>query len=290
MLKKFIVGAFVGLPVAAILMAGSGSGTRSDGAPVSSTGAPEETTCAMAGCHSDNSVNAGTAIPEIIIDGNPASYEPGKTYKITAKITDAEKQRFGFQLVALNTNNQNTGKLSLVDEERTQILKNYVKLTDREYVTYTYPGTDAVSPGKGEWSFLWTAPSQNVGAIRFYSAFASANNDRTDKGDHIYTQELQLLEPSPTGFRNKPEQLSFDVLTKVASQSFQIQISTNTPGKAIVRAYNLRGQPITTAMETDLLNGPNKVQVPWLMPLSYGVYLVNVQAGSQSISQKVIIQ
>src|SRR5688572_5140306 len=89
-------------PVITVFMAGSGPG-RSDGAPVSSTGAPDESTCALSGCHSDFPVNSGTAFSEINVEGSAGTYIPGKTYKITTRISDPGIIRFGFQLVALNS-------------------------------------------------------------------------------------------------------------------------------------------------------------------------------------------
>lgn len=288
MLKNIIVGAFVGLPVAAILMAGSGS--RSDGAPVSSTGAPDETTCAMAGCHSDNTVNSGTAMPEIIVEGNPSTYEPGKTYKFTTRISDPDKMRFGFQLVALNkSDNSNAGKLSLVDSDRTQILKNYLKLLDRDYITYTYSGTEAVSNGLGEWSFLWTAPTENVGPIKFYAAFASANNDKTDKGDYIYTKELELS-PSSAGLNSSVNNSKFSFTVQATRNSFRIMLWSSMDSRCKVTGYSLNGKQVTKAVESRIQPGQNSLELPWIASLSKGVYLLKVEADNQLVTKKVIVQ
>lgn len=291
MRKKLLPIIVLLVPIAAILMAGSGA-SRSDGAPVSSTGAPEETTCAMAGCHSDNTVNAGTATPEITIDGNPNSYEPGKTYTITTKISDADRLRFGFQLVALNESNENAGKFTLLDENRTQILKNYLKLLDREYVTYTYPGTEAVSKGLGEWSFNWTAPAQDIGTVKFYAAFASANNDKTDKGDNIYTKELMLSSPSSSGV--KPGDMTigycFTARTDVNAQAFQITFTSKELIKTVIQGYDLNGKAVTLPTIVQLESGTTSVKVPWLGQLSKGFYLIRIQAGNRFVTKKVTVQ
>lgn len=290
MRKRYIPIIILSVPFVAILMAGSGA-ARSDGAPVSSTGAPGETTCAMAGCHSDNSVNAGTAITELIIDGNPTSYEPGKTYKVTTRISDADRLRFGFQLVALDGNHANAGKLTIMDESRTQIIKNYLELKDRDYMTYTYLGTEAVKSGLGEWSFDWTAPAQDIGPVKFYAAFASANNDKTDKGDYIYTKELMLKSASSgVGPGNTESGYSFTATANPGAQAFQINFTSGEPINTIIQGYDLKGRLITKPTNVKLENGISSVQIPWSAQLSKGLYFICVKVDNTLITKKVIVQ
>jgi len=165
----------------------------SSGAPASHTGAPGETTCATIGCHDDNSVNSGKA--KLTIDmGQAVNYKPGHTYAVTIRITEPDVERFGFQIVALkNGDNSNIGTFELTDIKRTQYIKNQYDLFTREYVTYTFYGTDAVSSGVGEWTVNWKAPATNVGPITFYASGVSANDDETDKGDHVYTQSRIVM-------------------------------------------------------------------------------------------------
>ena len=164
----------------------------SSGAPASHTGAPGEPSCSTAGCHDDNSVNAGTA--SLTIDaGTMTKYAPGQTYPIKVRITDPSVTRFGFQILALaNSNNSNIGTFQITDSQRTQMVQNESKLLDRRYVTYTFNGTDAVSDGTGEWTVNWKAPSSNVGPITFYASGVSANDNETDKGDHVYTTNVVI--------------------------------------------------------------------------------------------------
>lgn len=159
----------------------------SSGAPGSHTGAPSEKTCATSGCHDDNTINSGTAV--LTIDaGGATQYIAGNTYPIKIRIADTGVNRFGFQLVALdNQTNMNVGTFQITDPARTQFIKNDHALTDRNYVTYTFNGTDATSSGAAEWTVNWTAPSTAVGPITFYAGGVSANDDMSDKGDYSYT-------------------------------------------------------------------------------------------------------
>jgi len=167
-------------------------GPSSSGAPPSHTGAPNENSCAVSGCHDDNKVNSGSAKVGIFInDSLHTTYEPGKTYQIKVRIADADINRFGYQLVALNDNNENAGSFQITDRKLTQLEHNTFELLDRQYVTYTFNGTGAIAPGIMEWSVNWTAP-KNTGDVTFYTGAVAANDDETDKGDHVYLTNLTI--------------------------------------------------------------------------------------------------
>ena len=167
----------------------------SSGAPAGHTGAPGEPTCATIGCHDDNSMNTGKASLSIDL-GSATNYVPGHTYPIKVRITEPSVERFGFQLVALtNTDTANAGSFLLSDVIRTQTVKSMYQFQNREYVTYTYNGTDAVSTGLGEWTVNWKAPASSIGNITFFASAVSGNDDETDQGDHVYTQSL-TIQPS----------------------------------------------------------------------------------------------
>ncbi|TAL63428.1 MAG: hypothetical protein EPN85_00135 [Bacteroidetes bacterium] len=170
----------------------------SAGAPAAHTGAPGEGNCGTIGCHDDNSTNSGNAI--LNVDMNAINnYIPGKIYPINIRITEPSVERFGFQLVALvNSDTSNAGNFLLTDVVRTQLVKSQYQFQNREYVTYTYDGTDAVNTGLGEWTVNWKAPVTNQGAITFYASAVSANDDESDKGDHVYTKSL-ILQPNYKG-------------------------------------------------------------------------------------------
>ncbi len=183
--KKAIIVISIATSVALMAMVPEKS---SSGAPASHTGAPGEQSCATVGCHDDNSINSGTA--SLTIDmGAVTKYTANQTYPVKIRITDPGVTRFGFQIVALaNSDSTNIGAFQITDPLRTQMAQNQLQLLGRRYVTYTFNGTDAISTGTGEWTVNWTAPSANAGPVTFYAAAVSANDDMTDKGDHVYTE------------------------------------------------------------------------------------------------------
>jgi len=190
MKNKILVFCFL---FAAVLLIGASPERSSSGAPGAHTGAPGEQTCASSGCHDDNSVNSGAASLSIEVDGLIANYVPGKTYPIKVSISEKNVNRFGFQLVAINNSTLTSeGSFQITDSGRTQMVKNTNAFKDREYVTYSFNGTDSSAPGKSEWIVNWTAPSSDVGPISLYAAGVSANDDMEDKGDHVYTTSKVL--------------------------------------------------------------------------------------------------
>ncbi len=203
--------------------------TLSTGAPPSSTGAPGEQNCTRAGCHDDVAANpTGTSI-ETAIKLNTTRYAPGKEYELSVSISAPGHHRFGFQVVALDSLGRNVGSFGLIDPSRTQILQNLNELLDRRYATYTYNGTEELSDGVGEWNLRWTAPEATVGTVHFYAALLAANNDRTDKGDSVFTLVRSIaaettsciedITESTLGFQPHPvnDFLSFDKLSSVSS-------------------------------------------------------------------------
>lgn len=190
-MKKTITFLTFGIAIAIAIAATPGR--SSSGAPASHTGAPNEKTCATSGCHDDNPINNGTASLSLEIGNGITKYVAGHTYPIKIRISDDKKQRFGFQILALNAETKvNLGSFTIADSIRTQLVKNEYELKEREYVTYTFNGTDAVKSGVGEWIVNWTAPKNSSEPVTFYVGAVSANDDMSDKGDKVYTKSLTL--------------------------------------------------------------------------------------------------
>jgi len=188
MRKKVIIILAGVLPIFMVAFAPERSST---GAPASHAGAPGEKNCATSGCHDDNIANSGTASINVDL-GGVTNYIAGKSYTIKVRVSDNNVNRFGFQLVALNNQNMNAGSFKITDSINTQFIKNDHNFTDRNYVTYTFSGTDATSSGMSEWTVDWIAPSTSNGPVTFYAAGVSANDDMSDKGDFTCTTSKVL--------------------------------------------------------------------------------------------------
>jgi hypothetical protein len=191
MIKKIQIVTVLMVPI--FLLLSATLQRSSSGAPASHTGAPEDKTCATSGCHDDHPINSGSAKMSLVLDNDISAIAPGQTYTLRFSIHDKNVSRFGFQLLALQgKSNQNSGTFIIIDSLRTQLIQNRYALKERQYVTYTFNGTDAVSTGLGEWSVKWQAPSDLDGPVTFYYGAVSANDDMSDKGDKSYSGSLMV--------------------------------------------------------------------------------------------------
>jgi hypothetical protein len=171
------------------------SSAASTGPEPAHTGAPGETTCTA--CHTPN---AGSG--QFSIQNAPASYTPGQTYQITVRhqTADTSRRRWGFQMTALAgvtpvpTFANLNGSTQIIDGSG-----------GRKYIEHTLQGTFGGQQGGAIWTFNWTAPATNIGAVTLYAAGNQANNDGTFDGDQIYTANVTIQPPAaapshPTAF------------------------------------------------------------------------------------------
>jgi len=156
------------------------------GALPENTGAPGDLTCGRAPCH-NVSPNIGDAEIAVDFGVSDSTYQAGETYPITVSISNTERVRHGFQLLALNEQNQNTGTWQLTDEAVMQIRDGIADAT-RKYVTHRTAGTE-----QEEWSLNWIAPEETAGTVTFYASVLDANNNGSNSGDDVYTTSTSVI-------------------------------------------------------------------------------------------------
>ena len=165
----------------------------SGGADPASSGAPGEVTCTA--CH--------TAIPntgQFQITA-PSTYTPGGPtvqISVTHTTTDTTRRRWGFQLTALNATNLIAGNLVVTNATNTAV----DSFGGRQYMNQTDAGTFAGTTGGATWTFNWTPPLTNVGAVTFYSAGLQANNGNGSNQDQTYTARAVTQPVTPVVIRH----------------------------------------------------------------------------------------
>ncbi len=259
----------------------------SSAAPVSSSGAPNEVTCAASGCHDDGKINSGSALLKVKFGDDITSYVPGKVYPITVKIADSGVNRFGFQIVALkNSDNMNAGVMSVMDLDRTQIVSNDIALQDRKYVTYTNQGTEPSAPGEGEWTMNWTAPDKSEGPVTLYIASVSANNDNTDKGDHVYTTKLTLTPDAAAAIDDHSADMHTTVLFNNSSKELSVGIQLLNEKQVQCAVYTIEGRLVKSLFDERTAATEKKIT----LDIPHGLYLVKLSAGQIEKTTKIIVQ
>ena len=287
MKKRFLTPLVIG-----VILIVTTSGILSSGAPIGSTGAPAETTCGKAGCHTGNNgannINTGNGILSVTCGEDITNYTLGEIYNITVALEEADVKRFGFSLTALDENNKKAGTLMVSDQQRTQIFQGAHQFTGREYITYRMVGTNPYEPGKGVWTFQWKAPDQPVGKVTLYAAGISANNDATDKGDLVYTQTLI----SQGGMLNanvlRQNALSFTVFPNPVKDYMQIRLSHPVDDSLFFSLYDMKGRLVSSLPDSNI--SADRITVSFTPNgLDEGVYMLKMESKSFSATKKMVI-
>ncbi|MDA0812713.1 MAG: hypothetical protein O3C21_10030, partial [Verrucomicrobia bacterium] len=152
--------------------------------PVNTTGAPGHSSCTQ--CHSGG---RGTGNVALVFSGG-AVYEPGQKYTLQVAITEANQRRFGFSMVARDSDNDrvNVGAWSPGGND-TQVHGSQNSIASHRNAP----------TGNGSHTFTvnWTAPANGVGDVTFYVAGNAANSNNSSSGDSIYLKQVIIGQAAP---------------------------------------------------------------------------------------------
>src|SRR5215216_1003996 len=158
------------------------------------TGAPGDINSCVA-CH-DTFHEANVGPGSVRVEGSPIDgvYQPGQQYTLSVTVQQNGRQRYGFQLTAVDLSGSKAGTLASISPD-TQVNPDS-GVGGRRYIEHMELGTFPTVPGSRTWQVLWTAPSNDLGTVRFYVAGNGANGDGTNQGDYIYTNSASADSPS----------------------------------------------------------------------------------------------
>jgi len=263
--------------ISAQLILVSSSNGRAFAASTGNTGAPgENTTCRT--CHG---TAFGTTVSLVFKDTSGAavtSYIPGDVYTIdyTVNTTTGSPQRYGFQLVGLDTLNAAVnGFESPSSNSRIVTLGN-----GRQYAEH------AGKSSSNTFSVKWAAPTVGVGSVIFYGGGAAVNNNRGTGGDGGNTTSLKILENTSVGIEENQFKNELSIYPNPATDVLFIKAKTNRFTTTKVSIINQQGQLV---LEKSInLNTANKEMIP-VYDLNRGLYILRIEEGNNSISSKVLL-
>ncbi len=196
-------------------------------------GAPGDAgTCLGSGCHT-GTLNAGGGSVKITASGG-TTYTPGVKQRIQVQITDAARQKFGFEFtarLASNLSNGQAGDFSTVDAF-TQTLcddgttkNNGAACPARfpvQFIEHTQAGYTASTSGGYTYQFDWTPPATDVGNVTFYVAgLGGPAGAPSSNNANVYTTNVTL---TPAAAANpKAPQIPTGGVVPVYSASTTIQ-------------------------------------------------------------------
>jgi hypothetical protein len=231
-------------------------------------GAPGGSSCAVSGCHSSPVQSSNDVLVKVLDDQNEVvtTYTAGKTYTVEVSSV-LSNQRFGFALTASSG--------SLTSGDGSQKVSNYV--------THTFAGTNPNQGGGKTWVLEWTAP--NSGIVSFQLYLNASNNDGSNTGDVIYGHSLTL---SPvTGINDIVNEQSLSVYPNPIVDALNITFELSKPSQVIVNVMDLHGKVIKHVTNAKLNSGMQHIHVANNLP--QGLYFVEIQAGEQVITKKIMV-
>lgn len=247
-----------------------------DGALPENTNAPGDLTCGRAPCH-NIPVNVGDSQISITFNNGDTTYLADSIYPVTVKIQNQMTLRNGFQILALNASNQNTGTWVLTAPDKMKIIPG-ISFPNRKYVTHRAAGNQ-----QNEWTMNWKAPAATVSQVTFYASVLSANNNGQNTGDEVYSTILVATKSavSATGglteddFKVYPIPATSGVWIEVPESFGSCRVALFNGGFLKVKETRLNGK------------GPQFFETE---NLPAGVYFIQIISEKSRIVKKTVIQ
>lgn len=259
---------------AVILLTSQFKSKYESGPPAGVSGSPGDAANCTA-CHGGSAPNT----PNLITSDIPVTgYVPGATYNITATVSHATFNKFGFQVSPQNASGQQKGTLIVNDGIRTQLTGG------TKYITHKTAGT-AGTANSNTWSFQWTAPVSGSGNVTFYGAFIKSNANSQSSGDAVTVSQLAVTEDLSTGIKDGvAETAEWKVYPMPCSKELNIALVNNNLQKVRIMIRTLDGKIVTQ----DVLNNANGFLKLNTDQLPTGIYMLTVFEENRAISKKIV--
>jgi hypothetical protein len=245
------------------------------------TGSPGEFDCT--GCHTSFQVNSGPGSISIT-SSNLTNWEyvPGQTYHISVAISQTNVPLFGFGFEVLKTsNNTSTGTFTITNRVETQTKSAIVNGASRANVVQKKNG--GLTSNSHTFNFDWTAPTTNVGNIKFYTAGNASDNQQDSLNDYVYTTS-QLVTPLGAGIEDvatESPKIYFNSVTGKLTVEYLHAVSAQSE----ILIYDLSGKNI---FRKSFIN-QNKLLVD-VSSFADGIYVAAISSGDKFFRNKFLKQ
>lgn len=281
----------IGVTMFALLIASKNDDAiilKSSGSHISSTGAPGEQSCAKAGCHVDAKIERddNKVVTMLTLDNGGATYTPSTKYTVKLRAVKAGVERFGFQVVALDTNNRTIGTFAVPKGSNlVQLQKGLVNNFNRNYVTHTTSGNKPKVTGEIEWLFNWTAPTNYMGRVTFYYCVNATNMDNENTGDNLFLASESFTAQTTDVKENQSSSAGFRVYPTVASDYLIIDNESGLESGTLYAIFSVSG---ILLLKDGIENGGNSVKIP-LVSLPNGFYSIAITTKTFSVVKHFIV-
>lgn len=259
--------------------------------PYGSVGDPVyTTTCVQSGCHGgpihsiasqDLSLLIGTtSTPTTPLDST-FKFVPNTTYYITFDIL-AQAYAYGFQMTALNgtTNTNMAGSFAVVTPSTTKIA-----LGPPDYIGHLHANHTTNS-----WTFKWTAPARDSGAVTFYYSFNpgdSANFVGLTAGANIFNGHTTIQPGFGVGVNNISDKISeVQIYPNPVNAAFNLAFDVKQGAEASAVVYSIDGK-LCRNLFNEKLNSGSFNRFYDISSLPAGIYLVTLNIDGATITKKI---
>ena len=271
------------------------------------TGLGNPTGCfAGSGCHS-SVANAGIAVTlEFDSAGTPTThYVAGKAYTVTITGTNNTSNnlpRFGLQIGCIKGATPSaaptqTGTWMAPYPTNTRYTAPFTKY----YLVGVVEHSTRLTPFSGSGgngtvykeTFNWTAPVSGTDTISFWGALNAVNNNgNADGGDLWNVTHIIIYNWSPTAVVSiQNTAFNMGIFPNPASQHATLKYSLKENSNVQADLYNICGQKVCTLFNGTQTAGAHTQLINLAdLNLKSGIYMVAINDGAKSSTQKLIVQ
>lgn len=275
--KKTIVSVFT-IAIGTVCIADYTSTAHSNagGAPIGRTGSPGDA-ANCSGCHTGTATSSGGSITSNV---PVTGYIPGTTYTITATISFAGINKFGFEVSPQGSTVTQKGTLVVTNAIETKLIG-----TTGKYITHKTGGTSGT--GTKTWTFDWIAPVAGSGNAILYGAFVAANGNGTNSGDQVFLTSLLIQENLTAGVMDIANNAdSWIVYPNPSSDKINIESLDVTAEMKSIDVYDITGKRLKS-ISYETFSQTKSVDIA---DFQSGVYVLNIQTAKSIITKKFIKQ
>jgi hypothetical protein len=245
------------------------------------TGAPGENNCTS--CHAGAVQDGNNGENLLTFNDGQNEVTLGVARMMTLNFTSGAVKN-GFQLVALDENDDMAGAFIITDPTNTQLRSQ--GLLGRQYVTHTSGGTS-----QSQWSFEWEAPN-SAEEVTFYVATNRTNNGNNSSGDVIYlsshTFSVEAGDPSANITEDWKNLLSFGYIVN----QHQLIIDGDLPNQAELHLniYDLKGKAIVVQSLGQSPEGNYQKAIDLPYNMENGIYVATLFLNNKPLTHKFMVQ
>ena len=239
------------------------------------------------GCHSGAALNAAggsltmTASDNLLTSG----YQLNHVYTFTLTLTKPGQLIFGFNFEALkNAGTADAGVLAPLNADAQAIPGVITTMINADLGNYGPSGSFT-------YTFQWTSPATNVGAIDFYSVGNAADGGGDKPGDFIYTKNVLNISTAVGVAEKAALDLNVSVFPNPVTESANVSYVLNSNSSVSAKLISINGQVVSTFFTNEQQTAGKQDKKLAIDPsLAKGNYFVVINVNGKNSYKKIVVE